>query len=276
MKKQAPSGTNGAGSASIPPRQQEHLDNIADGKIDHGDLSRWKTRYEQLVASTVETWAHQLLYTCRVYPRTSFANVNFLGVRCRINRHPDVVKYITNAVHVIAPAIVSGISHDVDLNILCQGKEKTAGDQDSGQLVSQERYRFSIPPFEEKEFRTSINGVEISEIEEMFEGLERIMRDMILQIHSIAAYRQNAHGSVPELPTTTFRLELRIAQHVNGSYPPCQALDHAVASGKWFEPEPTASLSSEQLTDTIVPLRQTETLFGLVEFVRIRSRGNQS
>ena len=63
-----------------------------------------------LVSAFLETWCHQLLSVRRVYPSESFANSYFLGLQVKANRHPSVVEYITKAVEVAVPALISSSS----------------------------------------------------------------------------------------------------------------------------------------------------------------------
>jgi len=81
--------------------------------------SSFKERFKALLGATLETWAHQLLYLRRVYPRSAFGETRFLGVqRCRVIRHPDVVSYVRDAVRVAVPALVEGVADEISLSVL--------------------------------------------------------------------------------------------------------------------------------------------------------------
>jgi len=73
------------------------------------DVSAQQNTIHMITMAALETWCHQLLYIRRIYPSDSFANSYFLGVRCKVNRHPGVVNYISQAVQVAVPALLLSV-----------------------------------------------------------------------------------------------------------------------------------------------------------------------
>eukprot|EP00536_Pseudo-nitzschia_multiseries_P011404 jgi/Psemu1/28814/gm1.28814_g len=89
-----------AKEASMEDEDNEQEKEVSEFR--HTVLALWKTG--------LEIFIHQLLYRRRVYPEDTFSPVRFVGAECKINRNPDVLIYIAEALKVIIPMIFSGVN----------------------------------------------------------------------------------------------------------------------------------------------------------------------
>ena len=81
-----------------------------------------------VLSATLETWAHQILYTREVYSRETFGTTRFMGIKCYVNRHPAVVSYIDETVRLAVPALLEGTADQ--LSLLIVGNRQSTGDDE--------------------------------------------------------------------------------------------------------------------------------------------------
>lgn len=194
-------------------------------------MDQWK----KLLGATLETWAHHLLYMRRVYPRETFVPTSFLGVRCQANRHPGVVSYIRDSIEVGVPALISGVADEISLVII-------ESDELMGSTTELEKYCLS--------FRAIADSWENdSQFPELMAYMERSMRDLVLQIHSM----ESSRASLSE--TCSFTISLHIPEE-NKS---CKELNQAFAQGTWSAYDKDGCGKTSAVTEIIRPLHEVST-----------------
>jgi hypothetical protein len=150
-----------------------------------------------LLAAGLETWAHQVLYSRRVYPKATFGNVRFAGIQCHVNRHPDVVQYIQETVSLAAPAIIQGSVDQVSLSITCYENWSQEGlDETVEEFKKLEECQIRFGNFQKDRIEISADNDDAE--------LKQCFRQLILRLGSLESMPsnfQNARG-------LSFRLEL--------------------------------------------------------------------
>jgi hypothetical protein len=162
-----------------------------------------------LWAATLETWCHQLLFARRVYPKETFCSTRFLGIQCKVNRHPGVVSYIFETVQVAVPALLNGVANELSLVILHAGEELE---------------NFSL--------FFSISGLESN-----LQLLEKEVRNLILSALSLDGQFSTQHSK-----DLTFKIMLHIPEE-NQS---CGELNQALTQGTWFCPSTEGSRAEQK------------------------------
>jgi hypothetical protein len=162
-----------------------------------------ETIVQSLWSSALEIFFHQILFVRRLYPKDTFAPARFLGVQCRVNRHQDVVSYISEAVKVVVPALIQSVSNEVSLEIFDHGNSK-----------QREVYflKFAQSPVEAE--NNDINA------------WEREMQYLILSVYSLESESPGWRSSA------TFKIKL----FLSGNQQNCADLNQALSNGKWFCP----------------------------------------
>jgi hypothetical protein len=61
-----------------------------------------------MISAFLEICLHELVYAMNVYPLDSFVKTTFLGIVLQINRHVDVVDYISNVASIAVPVLLNG------------------------------------------------------------------------------------------------------------------------------------------------------------------------
>jgi hypothetical protein len=205
--------------------------------------------YESLLTATLETWVHQLLFQCQVYPADTFGTSRFLGVICHYCRHPDVVAYIQETVRpVVVPGLLSGAADAFAFHVVRDRNDSedtgTASSHDEALSLTQnaEKDRNSLEVGSDVvicdtyDLRLSIhqgNNIDddYTNSHEIRSLTERSLRDMILSILSLGTIDvPNVQTSTNAMETLSFRLTLHIPEE-NRS---CQALNQAFSDGSWL------------------------------------------
>lgn len=155
-----------------------------------------------LWCATLEIFFHSILFTRHLYPKETFAPTKFLGVQCRVSRHQDVVAYISEAVKVIVPAIIQGISNRATLELFEHGKS-----------TKREVYclDFNQQPW--------LQGANVK-------LWERDFQNLVLSAYSLDRESPGWKSSA------TFKIRLLIDDETKS----CNELDSALQNGKWFCP----------------------------------------
>ena len=179
-------------------------------------LPEFERRLTEVLTAGLESWVHQLLYIKRVYPRDTFHNStpSFLGTRLFLNRHPDVVSYIAEAVKVAAPSIALGVAESFAVVITEQRDE-------SNPPVMLESYALSFQRTDRSEPTTV--QLPTSSIDTMQRGI----RDLLLSVNSLDRSRLSNSDSI------SFFVKL----HVPTKNKTCDALNEAFAVGEWGSAE---------------------------------------
>eukprot|EP00977_Amphora_coffeiformis_P014907 scaffold4244_cov167-Amphora_coffeaeformis.AAC.20 len=161
-------------------------------------------QFTGLLKATFETWAHQVLYTRRIYPSSSFAPTTVWGVRCHACRAKDVVLYIRDSVETGLSAVLNGSATSLSLLIVDDKDEihcdcAQEDDQGMGSGVGETGDCALV----EKE-RLTLSFVRMGQVKDL-EGLEqteRSMRDLILRTLSLP----DRKGQAIITDSTSFRL----------------------------------------------------------------------
>jgi hypothetical protein len=114
----------GGGNDRKKPNEGD-TDDVAHQKQDEERRKKKEAREMRLSLwkAGLEVFIHQLLWTRKVYPKSSFCSSRFLGSQFKISRHPGVVSYIKNALHVVVPALIlEGNSKELLIEIYDQAK----------------------------------------------------------------------------------------------------------------------------------------------------------
>jgi hypothetical protein len=158
---------------------------------------------ESLWSAALEMFFHQLLYARRLYPKETFTSARFLGAQCKVNRHQDVVSYISEAVEVAIPALFDGVCNEVSLEIF-----------DYGNSSLREKYVLRLS---KKPSKTNYDCIPT---------IEREMQYLILSVYSLERESYSWRSS------STFKINL----FVSGNEQKCTDLNNALGTGKWFCP----------------------------------------
>lgn len=167
-----------------------------------------KETVEYLLAAGLETWAHQFLYSRRVYPKATFGNVRFSGIQCNVNRHPDVVKYIHDTVSLAAPGIIHGSVDQISIIITCYENSSQEGlDETVEECKKLEECQIRFGKFHKDRVENMADNVEAE--------LKKCFREMILRL-----------GSLESMPThylnaigLSFQMELSMSRMSSESLP---------------------------------------------------------
>ena len=196
-----------------------------------------KQRWLLLLAATLETWSHQLLYMRQVYPQEVFTRTRFLSVRCYICRHPSVVAYISNTIKVAVPSLVQNVANEIAFHITDERKRKKGNDtpddvvedfMETKKMESIELYKIrlsydnNLPNLNNSLANGSATPLDVNEI---MNQLERAMRDMIIRVHSLESSNMSWTDSV------SFQLYL----HIPTENESCPELNQAFTDGSWCE-----------------------------------------
>jgi hypothetical protein len=217
-----------------------------------------KRRWRSLLASSLETVFHQLLYNRHVYPRDTFDFARFLGVRCRVNRHPGVVRYIQDSVKVAVPSVLSGVATEV-LLIICETDKSGASTREleTYRLCLSGPYVFSSDPGDEDEIDDD------AEDDGRIESLEGSMRSLLLQVLGLPS----------NIPSHSDSLSFRIMVHVPRQDASCPELNDAFSEGSWI----SNNVTRDDKMVLIHPIYQSSTAFGDLTFQQqfLDESGNQ-
>ena len=172
-----------------------------------------------LLKATLETWAHQILYTRRVYPSFTFAPTTVWGIRCQACRSKEVVQYIHDSIDAGMTALCKGSASSLSLVIV---------DDDGDE---QENFSEEQPPVEMERltlfFRRIVQQVKDHQ---SLEQTERSMRDLILRTQSLPS--RQGRGAVVITDTTSFRLVWHLESGDSNSY---GELVNGFNNGTWTE-----------------------------------------
>ena len=211
-----------------------------------------KKQWSALLSATLENWAHQLLYVRHVYPRETFGSTRFLGVRCRVCRHPTVVSYISDTISVAVPSIVSGVADEISFII-------TETDENSGSSREIEKYKLRI-------LDMLSDWKEDGDISKLMVYMERSMRDLILRVHSLQSERATSSDSV----------SFKITLHIPEENKTCTELNQSFAQGTWMMADgsgPSSITGARQ--ERIIPLHQVSTPICRMNFSSEHIRDNR-
>lgn len=220
-----------------------------------------------LLGATLETWCHHLLYVRNVYPRETFCNSYFLGVRCKACRHKSVVDYISAAVKVAVPALVGKVADDFLFEIIDEKateisdgvsstKRKRAenNSQDTHQssqpdssslravsYIVMERFvlRISNWTLHDTTTTTTTSKNDIEETSAKLQSLERGLRDLILKLSSLD------RDTVKPSSTLSFKIQLRLNERHNKKTS-CSEVQQALVTGSWFRSSSESVAASAQ------------------------------
>lgn len=168
-----------------------------------------ENRLGKLLGSSLETLVNQILHSRHVYPRESFCPSSFLGIRCRVNRHPDVVSYIEESVAVAVPSLLSGVASQFSV-VICEKDPLGNATRD----LESYHLALAVPP---------VHGSEEADHTNVIKSLERTMRDMILRVLSLESGWASKSASV----------SFRIVLHIPTEDKSCRSLNKAFTEGKW-------------------------------------------
>lgn len=161
-------------------------------------------RRQEIWCAALEMVTHTVLSIRRVYPQESFCSANFLGLRCRVNRNPEVVEYISTTVQMAVSAVAAGESNELLIVIYDQ---ETSTDH--------ETYAFS---FNENVLCSSGTTKD---------ALESDIRNLILSVHALEGLK------IPNWsPETSFRIMVLLSSQLDA----CMPLKDAISEGNWFCP----------------------------------------
>jgi len=144
-----------------------------------------------------------VLYIRRLYPQESFCPTIFLDIKCRVNRHPEVVEYISQTVEMAMSAVSTGDSQEISMILF-----------DQATAIEYETYRIC---FNEKvTYSDSRKG-----------ELERELRYLLLSVHALEGLKN------PRWPQeATFRVMILLPAAVKNS----TILKQALQEGSWYSP----------------------------------------
>jgi hypothetical protein len=228
-------------------------------------------QFAALLAATLETWAHQLLFQRHIYPRETFGPTRFLGVRCQACRHPGVVSYIADTVGVAVPALMTGAADVLSLVVTTTNEDSDHVDDDSHIIVETVVETYSLKIVEMlRDWRDVGSNVDIGTT---MQELERAMRDLVLRVLSLESERASSSDTV------SFKLTLHLPEE-NRS---CNELNHVFAEGTWFcppdEPAPSSasvfSSKSIQPREWIRPLHRLSTPNCVIDFAMRKSKDDR-
>ena len=212
---------------------------------------RNQRRSSPLWSAALETWAHQLLYHRRVYPKDTFGTATFLGLKTYCNRHPQVVSYIRDTIHLGVPALLDGTADQFSL-VITRDVEQRNGQIDGATIATTEvleEYIIRITNFSRILDGKTANQSNIADHE-----LERSFRDLVLAIHGL-----DRNTSSPS-PSMTFRLDVHLQEMGELS----QKIHAALETGHWYSP------SRDQKGSVLRPLYQAATPAGNLHFTQRR------
>lgn len=168
-----------------------------------------RQQWVTLLSAALETWCHELLWVRAVYPSDTFTATRFLGISCKANRHPGVVRYIEEAIQVASPSIVNGSVTDFSFLVL------------SHTFAVSERFTLTFS-----------NLAPVDEGQEgMLEALERGMRNLILSVISLQGTPCKKLSD-----DASFKLTMRTTNSNDDAIRNCAELTRAVKNGAWYRP----------------------------------------
>lgn len=187
-------------------------------------------QWSALLSATLETWCHQVLYAQQVYPRDTFAATRFLGIACFANRHPAVVGYISDAIHVAAPALLSKSVNQVSLVVM----------RDS--FTASDTFTLTL---------SDLAQIEGEAPQGLLESLERGMRELILSVKSLEGSPHKRLGD-----DASFKIFMRTTTDVDAY---CPEITKTFESGTWYRPnvdgsDPTQTGSVRPLHEVSLPV----------------------
>ncbi|MGK3740807.1 MAG: DNA repair protein REV1 [Bacillariaceae sp.] len=174
---------------------------------------------------TLEIFIHQILYRRRVYPGDTFCSTRYIGVQCKINRHPGVAAYIREALQVIAPTI---FDNDDD----CGGRR-------SDELLVEIYDRTKMDTFEQfsLSFPSGKNAFDV-----VSSVLKRELRDMIFSSGKLEGLQSNNWAD-----SISFRIILLM--HPTTIPKSTEAGDSAPDNTRWFR---SNSITDHQIENRVV------------------------
>lgn len=158
-----------------------------------------------------QTIDHIVLYIRRLYPQESFCPTIFLDIKCRVNRHPEVVAYISHAVEMAVSAVMTAESHEISIVLF---------DQETA--TEYETYRIC---FDENPAKDETRKSE----------LERELRNCMLSVHALEGLKCPRWSQ-----ETTFKIMVLLSSKVTTSV----ALKAALQEGTWYCPGDESSKPS--------------------------------
>ena len=176
-------------------------------------------QFTGLLKATLETWAHQVLYTRRIYPSSSFAPTTVWGIRCHACRAKEVVLYIQNSVETGLSALLKGSATSLSLVIV---DDNDAYCEEQSMIVEEEDNAV------EKE-RLTLSFVRMGQVKDLesLEQTERSMRDLVLRTLSLP----DRKGQAIITDSTSFRL----IWHLEPNHPDYGDMARGFDNGTWIE-----------------------------------------
>lgn len=219
-------------------------------------------QWAALLGATLETWAHQLLYVRHIYPRHSFGSSLFLGVRCKVNRHPDVISYIRDAVQVAVPSLVSGVTDELRLVV-------TDTEAETGKTTELESYSLRLlgRVVQDDDWNTLSNAAASTaaanngQLSQIMEQLEKGMRNLVMRVHSLESNRATKSDTV------SFQLVL----HVASQDATCAELDRVFSEGTWCSVDASHPGNDHKNQKSMRPIYNLSTLFCNMEMTMTKS-----
>lgn len=220
-------------------------------------------QFAGLIKATLETWAHQILYTRRVYPSSTFAPASIWGVKCHACRAKDVVEYIQDSIETGLSALLKGSVSRLSLVIVeeeetAAGAETPSDHDDENEealmaetgVVERERLTLSFDRLDDK--YDSIGGggqqtLTVKDIESLRQT-ERSMRDLILRVQSLPSRPSTQNESKSTAMATTSLVAVpdstsfRLIWHLKPNQSDYGKIPQGFNNGTWMGEEKPAPL----------------------------------
>lgn len=246
-------------------------------------------RMSNILGSFLECIIHEILYTRSLYPNDAFSPTRFYGISCHACRHPQVVDYVVDSLHLAVASILSGVSDRMKLILY---------DDSTDEIFEIYKFQFKVDEIvhiiQKKDsqmstldmnqrkiqsFESTAQPSEREELETKIGELERGMRDVLLKIVSLDGTTMGRkRGMKPFPPNATFKLciqavngdlfsssdtsnqqDIHHSHDSSGDRKTCPELEEALSNGKWFRPDPnTCEFSGHPQQNSAVVVEMDE------------------
>jgi hypothetical protein len=186
-------------------------------------------RFHALLKATLEAWAHQILYSRGVYPRSTFCPTTVWGLRCQACRAKEVVRYIQDSIDQAMLALVKGAAASLTLVIV---DDDDSNDDDDDDDNNNNRNDGNTDGSEQERWTLAFSYLHPSPNMPGVLQAEKFLRALLLRVQSLVDPRQRQGKVLRITDSTSFRLVWRLMPTADpAGY---GALKQGVQEGRWM------------------------------------------
>jgi hypothetical protein len=191
-------------------------------------------RFHALLKATLEAWAHQILYSRGVYPRSTFCPTTVWGLRCQACRAKEVVRYIQDSIDQAMLALVKGAAASLTLVIVDDDDSNDDDDDDDNNNNNNRNNRNdgNTDGSEQERWTLAFSYLHPSPNMPGVLQAEKFLRALLLRVQSLVDPRQRQGKVLRITDSTSFRLVWRLMPTADpAGY---GALKQGVQEGRWM------------------------------------------